>query len=347
NSLILKVNPVNTLYETPLTDVIDIETMGKNVQLSFHIDDTFGATQADRMMDMTFSIPNTFSQFCGVKGSTPAIEFKKKVMSMDCVRLGGKDPVATFERLIFLSPRGAYDMHINLQFFGLKNDDTAVTLLYRSIVSMHILPKLAKDKLNNTEDVKKPVEIQMKDELYASKFKDKLKKSYEGRVHEIVVSILEGLSGKKHSEIGEYGHGVWSILKAAHQSKRGSLYPLEDAFYFLSDPVTRIFYNDIKNVEIEGPEDGSFNLQIILNTERHCFSTLVESELDRLVAFMKVKNITVNFCEDPVKKSKGFKNFKKTMEKVKWRNNSQESPQMKNLWIEASAEEKDLYELTG
>ncbi|GKA11135.1 tyrosine--tRNA ligase 1, cytoplasmic-like protein [Tanacetum coccineum] len=45
NTLILKVNPVNTLYETPLTDVIDIETMGKNVQLSFHIDDTFGATQ--------------------------------------------------------------------------------------------------------------------------------------------------------------------------------------------------------------------------------------------------------------------------------------------------------------
>lgn len=58
-----------------------------------------------------------------------------------------------------------------------------------------------------------------------------------------MVSVLEGLSGKKHSETGEYGYGVRSILE--DQSRKGVLYPLEDAFYFLPDPAIRIFYKDV------------------------------------------------------------------------------------------------------
>ncbi|PWA83527.1 FACT complex subunit SSRP1 [Artemisia annua] len=351
NALVMKDNPTNTLYEIPLTDVTNIETKEEeDVKVSFHMDDTFGATEVDWMEYVTFSIPHTFSQFRGVQDSNTAIEFKKSLVSLDCVRLGSEDPVASFKRLIFLSPRGDYDMEFNLQFFRLKRADIAVTVLYRSIVSIRILCKLPKPMypspqayvmicvdpplkigrewhsylvilLNTVREVDEPIEIQMSDDLYASKFEHKLQKSYKGLVHEIVVSLLEGLSGKKHSETGEYGYGIRSNLEA--QSKKGSLYPLEDAFYFLPDPVIRIFYTDIDRVEIEGPENRSFNLKIVLNTEEeHSFSTLVQNELTNLVSFLKYKKIEFRGYEEPSssissRKSKGFKNFKKMKKKRK------------------------------
>ncbi|KAL6502553.1 FACT complex subunit [Orobanche hederae] len=371
NSLVLKVNPTNKLFEIPLADVTDIETMGEeDVEVSFHIDNTFGATEVDSMDKLMFSIPHTFSQFGGVEDSNPAIEFKKRIMSLDCVRLGSEDPVATFGRLIFLSPRGDYDMDFNLQFFGLKRAAIAVTLLYRSIVSIHVLPKLPKPYpspqvyvvicvdpplqigpewhaylvilLNTVREVEEPVEIQMSDDLYASKFKHKLKKSYKGCVHEIVVSVLEGLSGKKHSEAGEYGYGIRSILEA--ESKKGVLYPLEDAFYFLPDPAIRIFYKDIDYVKIKGSD-----LDIVLNSNAsHSFNTIVQDELNRM-------NIEIRGYEDPYfpisfKKSNGFKNFKKTKKKEMEKEFPQHSPKaiarkMKKLWIEAPDEMKDFYEI--
>nr|GEU46863.1 FACT complex subunit SSRP1 [Tanacetum cinerariifolium] len=398
NMLSFELKQHNIIYEIPLTHVTSIETIGANdVQVNFHIDNTIGAFNSTPEMDILeyvkLGIPDTSDQFGGIVDSTPAIAFKEWINSFDCVRLGSDGvPIATFERLIFVNPMGVYNMDFNLQFFGLRRNQIFVTILYRSIVSIHVLPKpdlqfvevvicvdppleIGSQKyayivlqFNSDVKLKEGVELHMSDELYTSRFISKLQRSYTVEddllQYEVVVRMLEGLSNIKRSDTDGYGYG---LNTTSESNRKGVLYPLEDAFYYLPNPPSRILYDDIKYIEIKCPEEGLFDLHAVLNTaskrgvvqsSNQNFNNLPRDELGRLADFLKSKGLEIRGYEDPSSsygsftESAGFRYFSKSMKEEMEKEFSGLASQairlkMINRWMELPDEMKDFYEIMG
>ncbi|KAF5823110.1 putative structure-specific recognition protein [Helianthus annuus] len=86
----------------------------------------------------------------------------------------------------------------------------------------------------------------MNEDLFATKYKDKLEPTYKGLIYEVFTMVLRGLSGTKLTSPGKFhscqdGYAVKSSLKA----EDGVLYPLEKSFFFLPKPPTLILYDEM------------------------------------------------------------------------------------------------------
>ncbi|GKC96318.1 FACT complex subunit SSRP1, partial [Tanacetum coccineum] len=322
----------NIIYEIPLTDVTSIETIGANdVQVNFHIDNTIGAFNNTPKMQILeyvkLGIPDTSDQFGGIVDSTPAIAFKEWINSFDCVRLGSEGvPIATFERLIFVKPMSIVSIHLlpkpDLQFVEVVICvDPPLEIGFQKYGYIVL-------QFNSDVKLEEGVELHMSDELYTSRFKNKLQRSYTVEDHllqyEVVVRMLEGLSNIKCSDTGGYGYG---LNTTSASNRKGVLYPLEDAFYYLPNPPSRILYDDIKYIEIKCPGEGLFNLHAVLNTgasmrgvvqsSKQNFDNLPRDELGHLADFLKSKGLEIRGYEDPSSfysftESNGFRYFSKS-----------------------------------
>uniref|UniRef100_A0A251UWF3 FACT complex subunit SSRP1 n=1 Tax=Helianthus annuus TaxID=4232 RepID=A0A251UWF3_HELAN len=87
--------------------------------------------------------------------------------------------------------------------------------------------------------------LTMNEDLFATKYKDKLEPTYKGLIYEVFTMVLRGLSGTKLTTPGKFrscqdGYAVKSSLKA----EDGVLYPLEKSFFFLPKPPTLILYDE-------------------------------------------------------------------------------------------------------
>ncbi|GMP85747.1 hypothetical protein CsSME_00038788 [Camellia sinensis var. sinensis] len=92
-------------FEVSLADVSQTQLQGKNdVILEFHVDDTTGANEKDSLMEISFHIPNSNTQFVGDENRPSAQVFRDKIMSMADVGAGGEESVVTFEGIAILTP---------------------------------------------------------------------------------------------------------------------------------------------------------------------------------------------------------------------------------------------------
>ncbi|CAL5384132.1 unnamed protein product [Camellia sinensis] len=93
-------------FEVSLADVSQTQLQGKNdVILEFHVDGTTGANEKDSLMEISFHIPNSNTQFVGDENRPSAQVFRDKIMSMADVGAGGEESVVTFEGIAILTPR--------------------------------------------------------------------------------------------------------------------------------------------------------------------------------------------------------------------------------------------------
>ncbi|KAG4969774.1 hypothetical protein JHK85_036195 [Glycine max] len=258
-------------FEVSLADVSQTQLQGKNdVILEFHVDDTTGANEKDSLMEISFHIPNSNTQFVGDENRPPAQVFRDKIMSMADVGAGGEDAVVTFE--------------------GQAND---FKIQYSSVVRLFLLPKFETDYVVQSE-------LAMNEDLYNTKYKDKLELSYKGLIHEVFTTILHGLSGAKVTKPGKFrscqdGYAVKSSLKA----EDGILYPLEKSFFFLPKPPTLSLHEEIDYVEFERHAGGGsnmhyFDLLIRLKSEQeHLFRNIQRNEYHNLYEFISSKGLKI------------------------------------------------------
>ncbi|KAG4958769.1 hypothetical protein JHK87_035402 [Glycine soja] len=166
-------------FEVSLADVSQTQLQGKNdVILEFHVDDTTGANEKDSLMEISFHIPNSNTQFVGDENRPPAQVFREKIMSMADVGAGGEDAVVTFE--------------------GQAND---FKIQYSSVVRLFLLPKSNQPHTFVIISLDPPIrkgqtlyphivmqfetdyvvqsELAMNEDLYNTKYKDKLELSYK------------------------------------------------------------------------------------------------------------------------------------------------------------------------
>ncbi|GJY44603.1 FACT complex subunit SSRP1 [Tanacetum coccineum] len=229
-------------FEVSLADVSQTQLQGKNdVILEFHVDDTTGANEKDSLMEMSFHIPTSNTQFVGDEDRPPAQVFREKIMSMADVGSGGEEAVVTFDTITILTPRGRYNVELHLSFLRLQGQATDFKIHYSSIVRVFVLPKSNQLHTFVVVTLDPPIRkgqtmyphivmqfetdyvfestLVMNSDLYDTKYKDKLEPSYKGLIHEVFKMVLRGLSGTKTARLGKFrscqdGYAVKSLLKA-------------------------------------------------------------------------------------------------------------------------------------
>ncbi|KAK9061744.1 hypothetical protein SSX86_018927 [Deinandra increscens subsp. villosa] len=317
-------------FEVSLADVSQTQLQGKNdVILEFHVDDTTSANEKDSLMEMSFHIPNSNTQFVGDENRPPSQVFREKIMSMADVGAGGEEAVVTFETITILTPRhilyffvGRYNVELHLSFLRLQGQATDFKIQYSSIVRVFVLPKSNQPHTFVVVTLDPPIRkgqtmyphivmqfetdyvvestLMMNDELYATKYKDKLEPSYKGLIHEVFTMILRGLSNTKLTRPGKFrscqdGYAVKSSLKA----EDGVLYPLEKGFFFLPKPPTLILHDEIDYVEFQRHAAGGSNMHYFdlltrLKTEQeHLFRNIQRNEYHNLYNFISSKGLKI------------------------------------------------------
>ncbi|XP_073044972.1 FACT complex subunit SSRP1 isoform X1 [Primulina eburnea] len=310
-------------FEISLADVAQTQLQGKNdVMLEFHVDDTTGANEKDSLMEISFHIPNSNTQFIGDENRPSAQVFRDKIVSMADVGAGGEEAVVTFDGIAILTPRGRYNVELHLSFLRLQGQANDFKIQYSSVVRVFWLPKSNQPHTFVVVTLDPPIRkgqtlyphivmqfetdsvmdttLSMSDELYQTKYKDKLNPEHKGLVHEVFITILRGLSGAKITKPGNFrsnqdGYAVKSSLKA----EDGVLYPLEKSFFFLPKPPTLILHEEIDYVEFERHTAGGsnmhyFDLLIRLKTEQeHLFRNIQRNEYHSLFDFISIKGLKI------------------------------------------------------
>ncbi|KAL2252426.1 FACT complex subunit SSRP1 isoform X1 [Sesamum indicum] len=310
-------------FEISLADVAQTQLQGKNdVMLEFHVDDTTGANEKDSLMEISFHIPNSNTQFVGDESHPSAQVFRDKIVSMADVGAGGEEGVVTFDGIAILTPRGRYNIELHLSFLRLQGQANDFKIQYSSVVRVFWLPKSNQPHTFVVVTLDPPIRkgqtlyphivmqfetdsvidttLSIKEDLYNAKYKDKLKLEHKGLAHEIFITILRGLSGSKVTKPGTFrshqdGYAVKSSLKA----EDGVLYPLEKSFFFLPKPPTLILHEEIDYVEFERHTAGGsnmhyFDLLIRLKTEQeHLFRNIQRNEYQRLFVFVNQKGLKI------------------------------------------------------
>lgn len=308
-------------FEVSLADVAQTQMQGKNdVLLEFHVDDTTGANEKDSLMEISFHIPNSNTQFVGDENRPPAQVFYEKIMSMADV--DAEEPVVTFENIGVLTPRGRYFLELHLSFLRLQGQANDFKIQYSSIIRLFCLPKSNQPHTFFVITLDPPIRkgqtlyphivmqfetdyvietnLSISDELLNTKFKDKLEPSYKGLIHDVFTNVLRALSGAKVTRPGKFrscqhGYAVKSSLKA----EDGVLYPLEKSFFFLPKPPTLILHDEIDYVEFQRHAAGGsnmhyFDLLVHLKTDQeHLFRNIQRSEYHGLFDFISNKHLKI------------------------------------------------------
>ncbi|KAL8150287.1 hypothetical protein V2J09_020095 [Rumex salicifolius] len=308
-------------FEVSLADVAQTQMQGKNdVLLEFHVDDTTGANEKDSVTEISFHIPNSNTQFVGDENRPSGQVFYDKIMSMADV--DAEEPVANFEGVAILTPRGRYLVELHMSFLRLQGQANDFKIQYSSIIRLFCLPKSNQPHTFFVITLDPPIRkgqtlyphivmqfetdyvvettLVISDELLNTKFKDKLEPTYKGLVHDVFTNILRALSGAKVTRPGKFrscqhGYAVKSSLKA----EDGILYPLEKSFFFLPKPPTLILHDEIEFVEFQRHAAGGsnmhyFDLLIRLKTEQeHLFRNIQRSEYHGLFDFISNKKLKI------------------------------------------------------
>ncbi|KAL8528300.1 hypothetical protein ACS0TY_005925 [Phlomoides rotata] len=308
-------------FEISLADVAQTQLQGKNeVTLEFHVDDTTGANEKDSLMEISFHIPNSNTQFVGNESCPPAQVFQDKIVSMADVGAGGEEAVITFDGIAVLTPRGRYNIELHLSFLRLQGQANDFKIQYSSVVRVFWLPKsnqphtfvvvtldppIRKGQtlyphivMQFETDVVIDTTLSISEDLFNAKYKDKLELSHKGLAHDIFVTILRGLSGAKVTKPGKFRSDQHSYaVKSSLKAEDGVLYPLEKSFFFLPKPPTLILHDEIEYVEFERHNAGGsnmhyFDLLIRLKTEQeHIFRNIHRTEYHKLFEYFKDKGL--------------------------------------------------------
>ncbi|XP_024978317.1 FACT complex subunit SSRP1-like [Cynara cardunculus var. scolymus] len=310
-------------FEVSLADVSQTQIQGKDdVVLEFRKDDITGANETDSLVEMSFHIPSSNTQFVGDKNNSPAQVFLKNIQSMAVVGVGGEEAFVTFDTVTILTPRGRYDVELHLSFLRLQGQANDFKIHYSSIVRVFILPKCNTPHTFVVITLDPPIrkgqtlyphiviqfetdyvvesKLALNEDLYSSKYKDKLGPYYKGLIPEVFTVILHGLSSRKLTRPGKFrscqdGFAVKSSLKAEY----GLLYPLEKCFFFLPKPPTLILHDEIEYIQFERHVAGGsnmhyFDLLIRLKMKQeHLFRSIQSNEYHNLFDFISSKGLKI------------------------------------------------------
>lgn len=243
---------------------------------------------------------------------------------MDKAEIGevAGDTFATFLDVLHLTPRGRFDIDMYESSFRLRGKTYDYKIQYSSIKKFFLLPKnddmhtlivLGLDpplrqgqtrypflvmQLKLDEEIS--LELNMTKELLEERYKGKLEPRYEEPIHQVIVRIFRGLSGKKvilpsKDFVSHHGH---SGVKCSVKANEGLLFCLDKSFMFVPKPATYIPIENIAVItmsRVGGAISASRTFDITITLKgglgEHQFSNINREEQQPLEEFFKAKNI--------------------------------------------------------
>ncbi|KAL1969122.1 hypothetical protein VTN77DRAFT_376 [Rasamsonia byssochlamydoides] len=232
------------------------------------------------------------------------------------------DTFATFLDVLHLTPRGRFDIDMYESSFRLRGKTYDYKIQYSSIKKFFLLPKnddmhtlivLGLDpplrqgqtrypflvmQLKLDEEIS--IELNMTEELLKTRYQGKLEPRYEEPIHQVIVKIFRGLSGKKvimpsKDFVSHHGH---SGVKCSIKANEGLLFCLDKSFMFVPKPATYIQIENISVItmsRVGGAVSASRTFDITISLKggmgEHQFSNINREEQQPLEEFFKAKNI--------------------------------------------------------
>ncbi|GCE98649.1 FACT complex subunit [Zygosaccharomyces mellis] len=233
------------------------------------------------------------------------------------------DSIVSFQDVFFATPRGRYDIDIYKNSIRLRGKTYEYKLQHRQIQRIVSLPKA--DDINHLvvlsiepplrqgqttypflvlqfqKDEETEVQLNLEDEDFEANYKDKLKREYDAKTHIVVSHVLKGLTGRRVMVPGEYKSKYEQCaVSCSYKANEGYLYPLDNAFFFLTKPTLYIPFMDVSSVNISRAGQAStssrtFDLEVTLRGNRGSttFANISKEEQQLLEQFLKSRNLRV------------------------------------------------------
>ncbi len=282
---------------------------------------------------MRFYVPGTVSkdgdgsggeQANNAEEQSAAVAFYEQLKENADIGVIAGDAIVSFSDVLFLTPRGRYDIDMYPTSLRLRGKTYDYKIQYSQIQRLFSLPK--PDEVHHVlilqidpplrqgqtrypfltlqflKDEEIEVELNLDDDEFTSKYVGKLKKKYDQAAHAVVSQCFKGLTETKVTVPGSYTSrhhqaGVSCSLKASE----GHLYPLEKCFLFITKPTVYIPLSEIAYTtfsRVGGASTSSsrtFDLTFTLRggNGEHQFSNINREEQKALEDFIKVKGIKI------------------------------------------------------
>jgi structure-specific recognition protein 1 len=326
-------------FELPYSDIAQSVVQGKNeVSFEFHQDDTVQPDE-DCLVEMRLYIPPNYK---GASNDDEAILDLEQTSAksavelfqndiLDRAQLGEKDEsIASFEDVLFLTPRGRYDLEVYGTYFKLHGKSYSYKILHKSVNRLFILPRpggqttlvISLDPAIRQGNTTHPfLQLSFKDEdeieLKPNLPEDVLVKKYEGKLapvmtgtyFEILGSVLSAFTNRKINGTGAFETAYGDkCIKCSHKANDGFLFPLEKSFFFIHKPPVYIRHEEVSSVEFlriiqtSGTASRTFDVLLNLrNSEHLSFTGMNREEFKNVYEYMQSKNLRILNAEELVR----------------------------------------------
>lgn len=230
--------------------------------------------------------------------------------------------IVSFSEVLFLTPRGRYDIDMYDSFLRLRGKTYDYKLQYTQIQRIFSLPKLdgmhhlivlqvnpplrqGQTKysfltLQFDEQEEIEVELNIDDEEFKEKYEGKINKRYSSSTYLVLSNLFKGFTERRVVLPGSYQSkdglpGISCSLKA----NEGHLYALEKCALFLTKPTVLIPYSEIGTITFsrvgQGSAQKTFDMEIstINGGPTHNFGNIDRAEQPLLESFFRSKNLKV------------------------------------------------------
>ncbi|KAI5804445.1 hypothetical protein EDC01DRAFT_643438 [Geopyxis carbonaria] len=332
-------------FEIPFSEVTNSNLAGKNeVAVEFATADSMTTTAngdakkkkksfaaVDQLVEMRFYVPGTVKKGEGEEGSDAEREemsaatlfydtLKEKA---DIGEVAG-DTYATFMDILFLTPRGRYDIDMYESSFRLRGKTYDYKIQYENVKKFFLLPKpdevhhliviglepplrqgqtkypFLVMQFKREEDME--FDLNITEQVLKEKYDGKLQMHYENPANQVVSQIFKGLTNRKITTPSKdfVSHHQQSGVKCSLKANEGHLFFMDKAFLFVPKPAVHIPFERVAHVTLSrvgGSVSASrtFDVTVTLKSGdgEHQFNNINREEQTSLEDFFKSKSLKI------------------------------------------------------
>ena len=340
NELVFNVNNKPS-FEIPYDSISNSNLTGKNeVAIELNLDKN-NTKMGDEVVEMRFYVPGTtieqetttvknedgeeeqvVSTNMDSEQSAAQTFYEQLKDKADIGQIAG-EAIVSFGDALFLTPRGRYDIDMYASSLRLRGKTYDYKIQYDQIERIFSLPKpdevhhliiLQIDPplrqgqtrypflvLQFVKDEETELELNLSDEEFEEKYKNRLKKTYDAPTHIVMAHCLRGLTEKKLVIPGAFqSRFLQPGISCSVKASEGYLYPLERCFLFVTKPTLYIPYSEISNVVLSRTGGGvsasrTFDLEVNLigSSVKHVFGSIDREDQENIEKFCVEKGVRV------------------------------------------------------
>jgi len=311
--------------EMPLTDIAQATSQKNEAVLEMVADDT-AFPEDELLVEVRFHIPAAAGEEAEVDG-TPAERFIDLIKQSGDLEVAGAS-LMTLDDMPLQVPRGRYNMEMCDKFMKLHGKSNDYKVLYTNVASLYLLPKHDGSNmvlcvclehplrqgatsyphivLQLPRDAPMEAEVALSEAECTQRFGDKLDKFESGDTPSVVAKVISAFTKRKVQGIKAGGFNATSSedrsksMRCSLKAAEGHLFPLDKAFFFISNKPCLIEFDRIASIEfsrVDQTQQAARTFDITVHVKDSSgdlqFSNLQRSDYKELFRFLTSKKIRI------------------------------------------------------